>query len=102
MREEIHEDKIEIVDQTQVESQRTLVARVRPQVGHTLFEFDPINKTVRKAEFTVEKEIDFEKAKNGDNSQRKEVDGKEGCIYISALNEKNAWKKFKKFLESQK
>lgn len=94
-------DKVEIVEQTQVESQRLFVTRIRPQRGHTLFEFNPIDKTVQKATFKVEKVISFENATKGAISQNKEVDGKVGCVYISALNEKNAWKKFNKYLEQQ-
>ena len=94
--ESVSEDKIEILKQTQIEKKRTLIRTIRPKKNHTLFEFDLNKKEVRRAEFIVEKEISFESAMRGETTQKKEVDGKEGCIYISALNLNNAWKKFYK------
>ncbi len=94
--ENISEDKKEILKQTQVEKKRTLIRTIRPEKGHILFEFDLIKKEVRRAEFVVEKEISFESAMRGETTQKKEVNGVEGCIYISAMNEKNAWKRFMK------
>lgn len=93
---DINQDKIELVKQTEAETQRVLVAQIRPQKNHILFEFDLINKEVRRAEFTKSKIVSYEDAMIGGRSERKEVDGKEGCVYISAMNEKNAWKKFRK------
>jgi hypothetical protein len=94
-------DKIEIVKQTQAESQRILVGRVRPKRNHTIFEFNVAEKTVKIASFKVDKVINFENVAKGNVSQNKEIDGKEGCIYIPALNEKNAWKKFEKYLREE-
>lgn len=92
--EAISEDKIEILKQTQIEKKRTLIRTIRPKRNHTLFEFDLIKKEVRRAEFVIEKQISFESAMRGETTQKKEVNGVEGCIYISSLNESNAWKKF--------
>lgn len=94
------EDKVEIVKQTQAESQRVLVGRLKPERNHTLFEFNIDKKEVRKAEFKKEIEINFEDAQKGDISTSKQVDIKDGCFYVSALNEKNAWKKLKQRFEN--
>jgi len=94
--ENISEDKIEVLKQTQIEKKRTLIRTIRPKKNHILFEFDLNKKEVRRAEFAVEKEISFESAMRGETTQKKEVNGVEGCIYISALNLDNAWKKLYK------
>lgn len=91
---EVPQDKIEILKQTKIEKERKLIRTIRPQKNHILFEFDLIKKEVRRAEFVKKNEISFEAAARGETSERKEVNGKEGCVYISAMNEKNAWKKF--------
>ena len=90
------EDKIEIVKQTQAESQRILVGELRPKKNHILFEFNLEEKTIERAKFRTSGDIDFQKALKGDISSNKEVDIKEGCFYVSALNEENAWKKLAK------
>lgn len=94
--EDSTQDKIEVVKQTQAETQRVYVGTVKPKRNHILYEFDLKNKTVKRAEFRVDKTVSFEQAAKGIASEKKEVDGKEGCVYISAMNEKNAWKKFKR------
>jgi len=93
---EISKDKIEILKNTQIEKKRVLIHTIRPQRNHIVFEFDLEKKEVRRAEFKKKNEISFESAARGETTQKKEIDGKEGCIYISSLNEKNAWKKFLK------
>lgn len=91
---EVPQDKIEILKQTKIEKERKLIRTIRPQKNHILFEFDLIKKEVRRAEFVKNEEISFEDALKGRTTQKKEVNGKEGCVYISAMNEENAWKKF--------
>lgn len=93
---EISEDKIEILKQTQIEKERILIRTIHPKKNHILFEFDLEKKEVKIAEFKKQGEISYLSAMKGETSQKKEVNGKEGCIYISAMNEKNAWKIFKK------
>ena len=93
---EIAKDKIELVKQTQIEKKRVFIKSIRPQKNHRLFEFDLEKREVRLAQFTVNKQISFVDAMKTGGKSNKEVDGKQGCIYISAMNEKNAWKKFLK------
>lgn len=93
---EISEDKIEILKQTQIEKKRILIRTIHPKKNHILFEFDLEKREVRRAEFKKQGEISYLTAMKGKTSQEKEVDGKEGCIYISSMNEANAWKKFRK------
>lgn len=84
----ISEDKIELIKEAELKKQRTLTASITPHRNHILFEFDLVNKVVRRAEFTSTFVFGVSSKK------KKEVDGKEGCIYISAMNEASAWKKF--------
>ena len=92
----IQEDKIEPLKQTKIEKKRVLIHTLKPERNHILFEFDLEKREVRRAEFVKEKEISYLDAVKGLGKIHKEVDGKKGCIYISALNEENAWKKFMK------
>jgi len=92
----IQEDKIELLKQTQIEKKRVLIHTLKPERGHILFEFDLDKREVRRAKFVKPKEISYLDVAQGLGKTNKEVDGKDGCIYISALNEENAWKKFLK------
>lgn len=94
--DDLSKDKIEILKQTNIEKKRTLIHTLIPQKNHILFEFDLEKKEVRRAEFVKPKEISFLDAMQGNVKLKKEVDGKEGCVYVSAMNEQNAWKKFMK------
>ena len=91
----VSEDKIEMLKQAQEERKRVLVGTLKPKKNHILFEFNLITGVVGRATFCQPQEITFEDAKNG-VKKNKEVEGKEGCYYISAMNLENAWKKFNK------
>lgn len=91
-------DKVEILKQTSIEKKRVLHSRVRVRPGHRLFKFDLNKKELVEATFTVDKQISFLDARKGLVSQGKEVDGEEGCLYVSALNKENALKKIFKSL----
>lgn len=92
----VSKDKIELLKQAQEERRRVLVGTLRPKKNHILFEFDLIKGVVKRAEFHQPQEISFLDAKEGLPKQKKEVNGREGCYYISAMNLENAWKKFNK------
>lgn len=91
-------DKVEILKQTSIEKQRVLHSRVRIKSGHRVFKFDLNKKELVEATFTVDNQISFLDARKGLVSQEKEIDGEEGCLYVSALNKKNALKKIFKSL----
>lgn len=93
--DDVSQDKIEVLKQTEIEKKRVFVQTLKPKRGHILFEFDLVEKVVRRAEFVKPKEISFLDAmETGGKKISKEVDGKENCVYVSALNQKNAEKKF--------
>ncbi len=60
--------------------------------GHTLFEINLVNKEIKKAEF---QETVYDAASKH-NKIRKKVIMRDDCVYIAALNEKNALKKLMK------
>lgn len=89
---------LEIVNEVkkQVEKQLKFIGQHRPHSGHKCFEINTKTGEINLAEFK-EEAISFEDAKNGIISGKKKIVMKEDCIYITALNKKNAIKKlFKK------
>jgi hypothetical protein len=94
------DEKMEVLKQTSINKTREYIGTLRPQRGHTLFQFNQKTKELTKADFSVDKEIDFNDAVKGLTSQNKQVDGQEGMLYISALNKRNAIKKIFKGLKN--
>lgn len=82
-------DKVVIVGQREMKKEVKLHGTVRPHKGHKLFELNLKTKEVKEAEF---EQLDYD-VKQKTSGKRKKVLMKESCIYISALNEKNALKK---------
>jgi hypothetical protein len=93
---EQQKDKIEITKQQQAEIQKIFDSRIIPHENHTLFEVDLKTNEIRLAEFDKKPEIKWEDAVKGLISVKKTATKKENCIYISALNEKNARKILKR------
>lgn len=88
---------IEIVNEVkkEIEKQLKYVGHVRPHSGHKCFEINLKTGEANLAEFK-EEAISFEDAKNGIVSGKKKIIIKEDCVYITALNKKNAIKKLYK------
>ena len=86
-------DKIENVKQQVKEIQSVFDYKLLPQKGHTLFEYHLINKTIEVADFDDVPNIKWNDAVCGETSLQKKITKKENCVYISALNKKNALKK---------
>lgn len=108
-------DKVVIVGQNEVNKFQKLISSVRPFKGHTLFEVDLNAKEIREAEFEDEpaqfvKEANIKTQPRAHGVITKEDGTKklvlpkqhvrqrkvlknEGCIYISALNKKNVYKR---------
>jgi len=82
--------KIEISAKKKKEVQYELVGNIKPYEGHILWMVDNKTEEIKKAEFTKHPYV------WGEVNQKKEVIIIEGFTYISALNIKNAIKKFKK------
>ncbi len=91
-------DKIEIVKQTSIEKQTVFIGTARPRKGHTMFEYNRKEMTIVEAEFDELPALKFEDAKLGVKSASKTITKKPDCIYVSALNKKNALKILKREL----
>jgi len=89
----IPKDQIQNVKQVEVQKQIHLQNRFIPQKGHTLFEVNKVTMQVVKAEFEEVKDAPFEIKKRLAPITTKKVIMRENCIYISALNIKNCFKK---------
>lgn len=89
-------DKIEITKQQQAEKQKILHSKIIPHENHTLFEVDLSIKEIRLAVFDELPAIKWEDALKRKVSAIKKVTKKDNCIYISALNKKNALKILKR------
>ena len=69
-----------------------LLGTLYPQRGHKCFE---INLTTKEANEVVYDEVTAEITSiSGESFIRKKISTKENCTYITALNKKNALKKF--------
>jgi hypothetical protein len=86
------QDKIEIVKQTSIEKQSVFLGKVRPNKGHTMFEYNHKEKTIVEAVFDSTPALKFTDAMKGLTSLDKKITKKPDCIYVSALNKKNALK----------
>ena len=93
----IAQDKVEIVKQVQAKKQVKLQRRIVPGDGHICFEFNIHTNELRKAEYVTEANVDLNK--RGHIS--KKIQMKDGCIYVTTLNAKNAVKKLMKQLNIQ-
>lgn len=85
-------DKIEIVGQAE-KKYEVKKATINPYRGHVLYEFNLKEKQINVAEFE-EQNIELLKLDKAWTGITKKVIIKPDCIYISALNQKNAEKKF--------
>ena len=83
-------DKVEIVAETKVKKQVTHIGSLRKIAGLTLYQFNVRTKELKKAEFVLQR---AEYAKGG--AIRRQVKLEADCVYIQALNEKNAKRKLK-------
>ena len=87
-------DQIEIVGQAEKKYEVKKLATINPHKGHTLFQIDIKNRTITVAEFE-QQDVEMLKLNKNWTGVTKKVTVKPDCIYISALNQKNAIKKFK-------
>lgn len=87
------EVKLHAKKNQQKETQKVLIGEIQQENGHTLFEINTKSLTISKAVFQT-KNVSFTKAAVGDYSGLNDLVTNEDCVYIPALNEKNAWKKF--------
>lgn len=88
--EVVHKDVIEVVKQPEVKNLQSYLGSYRPKKGHTLYEFDVVQKVLVKAQFTTDSEFKMYTPVGVNAYCSKKVVVRENCIYIPALNKKNA------------
>ena len=87
--------QIEAVVKKEKEIQYVLIESLRPKPGHTLFEINTKTLEIGLAEFITKKTISlFEAIQICDGTYNDEIMIKLDCVYISALNKKNAMKRY--------
>ena len=91
-------DKIENVKQVSIENKTVFLGTARPKQGHTMFEFNYKLHTIVEAEFDDLPALQYNDAISGQKSASKKITKKPDCIYVSALNKKNALKVLKRDL----
>ena len=90
-------DEVKIVAEVKQEKKRELIGSIKPYQGHKCFELNTSTGEVKLAEFK-EVNVNFEAAKNGLANARKVIVIKEDHLYTTALNIKNAIKRFKQMI----
>lgn len=91
------DDKIEVTQEQEQEYKLVYHATIVPHSGHTLFQIDPESMEITEAEYAVRDYIFNPHWKKGDPiPSHGEVVMKQGMVYVSALNKRNALKKFQK------
>lgn len=83
-------DKIEIVNQTQIEKQKRLIGQIQLRRGHRLFEVNTKTGEVKEAYYDTK---DFVIGKDKKLNKKKSLNINKDCVYIGALNKKNVYKK---------
>ncbi len=79
------------------ESQREykMIGQYRRVPGHTLFEYDQLTCEIRPACVSTKVVL----GNDGQPAYKSEVVWKDGCVYIQALNARNALRKLGKILD---
>ncbi len=90
-------DEIKVHAEKEQEKQTKLVYRMRPKQGHKCFQYDRDTNELTFAEFETVA-VDFAAATKGNMALKKKLIVKENCIYVTALNKKNALKHVNKQL----
>lgn len=84
--------KMEVVAQKPVEQKTKLIGSMRPQKGQICWEYNTQTKELTPAEFQITS-VSFDTPK-----VNKRILVKDGCVYVLAINKKNALKKVIKHL----
>lgn len=84
-------DPVVQVSQKEEEKTEKMVGQLKPHRGHTIFEYNKETGSLIKATFD---DVVFDITKE---KQQKRITINENCVYISALNLKNAAKKIAKY-----
>lgn len=91
-------DKVAIHKQNAIKKATNHVGFIKPHAGHTCFEINVKTGAISPAKFE-ESTMTF--APNGNGMVRRKVVIQPDCLYVSALNKKNAIKKLQKLNKPQ-
>jgi hypothetical protein len=86
MKKDIHKVRFENL----IKKELKLLGSLNPQRGHKCFEVNTITNEVSEAEFFE----DYVAMFSSSYERKKKLRVKENCVYITALNKKNAIKKY--------
>jgi len=89
-------DKVEIVNQAEKKYELKKLGTITPQRGHVLFQINTQTGDIELAEYEKVDALLPTRINKADAGIVKKVLIKTGCVYVSALNKKNAIKKFNK------
>jgi len=92
-----NKDKLEVSAEIPNKREEKFIGTLKPQKGHTCFELNLITKDITIAELE-EVDADFIEASKGNFVKKSKLIVKPNCIYETALNKDNAYKKFIKRL----
>ena len=92
----IKQDRIEIVAEQQQKKELKLIGQERKVRGHELFEFDYKTRELKLAKFMPLSIMITGTANASQTTEVSKVMVNENCLYIQALNRKNAIKKLSK------
>lgn len=88
----VDKDQVSIVDQREVKSEKKFVGRINRIKGLTLYKMSMTSGQISKVDLKPEITIRFSKAPK----EVVEAKYEEGFLYVQALNDKNAKRKFTK------
>ena len=91
--EEIIKHKLqsnEVTEVRNVQVEHTLVGLIKPKKNHRVFEYNIEKEYITEAIYSEENVI---YSLDGNHIKKRKIVKNKGCIYISALNKKNALKK---------
>jgi hypothetical protein len=80
-----------------IKSELNLIGTLKPNKGHICFEINTTTNEITEAEFFYDVVSMF----SSSYERKKKIRIKEDCIYILALNKKNALKKYLQQLKSR-
>lgn len=98
-------DKINIVDQRQVEYEKKFLGSTVRHNGHTMYEIDCSTGEITEAEYEEEnivmvenKNLITDETMTPSAKIVRDIKCKENCVYIASLNKKTAQKKYANWL----
>lgn len=87
-KEELISDEIKI--EKPIKKETKLIATLKPERGHKCYEINTLTNEITEAEFFD----DYVTMFSSSYERKKKLKIKENCFYITALNKKNAFKKY--------